>query len=261
MSHSFAPDTPLPCSVASSPNHGDRKGRMVDAIILHYTDMPTADAALAVLRNPATEVSSHYLIDEQGGLIQLVPESRRAWHAGRSYWQGERDLNSVSVGIEIANAGLRGGFPAFPDRQIEAVIALCWDIVQRHGVAPDRILAHSDIAPGRKVDPGPRFPWERLFADGTRRMARCRTDGLPPISLALGATGARVAALQTALAAWGPDVSVTGQFDRMTRTAVSAFQLHFRPARTDGVADGETCALLTTLLHQRNEFFAAAHPS
>lgn len=255
-----APDTPLPCTLAPSPNHGDRKGRTVDAIILHYTDMPTADAALAVLRNPATEVSSHYLIDEAGGVVQLVPEARRAWHAGRSYWQGERDLNSVSIGIEIANGGLRAGLPPFPDRQIDALIALCRDIVRRHGIPPDRILAHSDIAPGRKVDPGPRFPWPRLFRESLGEWPD-NIGELPSITLAEGATGTRVAALQAGLAAWGPDVPVTGAFDRITQIAVSAFQLHFRPDRADGIADPQTCALLTGLLRTRHSPHVAPQTS
>ena len=247
MTQPFRPDTALPCTVLPSPNHGDRKGRAIDAIILHYTDMPSAGAAVAVLCDPATEVSSHYLVDEDGGVIQMVPEERRAWHAGRSYWQGERDLNSASIGIEIANGGLRGGLPPFPDRQIEAVIALCRDIVARHGVPADRVLAHSDIAPGRKVDPGPRFPWARL-AEADLSVWPVAPVVLPGVSLALGATGCRIAALQKSLTAWGADVPVTGTFDAVTRTAVAAFQLHFRIRRHDGVADEETFALAATFV-------------
>ena len=247
MTQPFRPDTTLPCTVLPSPNHGDRKGREIDAIVLHYTDMPTAGAAVAVLCDPATEVSSHYLVDDDGGVIQMVPEERRAWHAGRSYWRGERDLNSVSIGIEIANGGLRGGLPPFPDRQIDAVIALCRDIVARHGVPADRILAHSDIAPGRKVDPGPRFPWARLARDGLGVWPSV-PQVIPGVSLALGANGCRVAALQKSLTAWGADVPASGTFDRATQTAVAAFQLHFRLTCYDGVADEETIALAATFV-------------
>ena len=247
MTQPFRPDTALPCTILPSPNHGDRKGRAIDSIILHYTDMPTAEAAIAVLRDPATEVSSHYLVDEDGGVIQMVAEERRAWHAGRSYWRGERDLNSVSVGIEIANGGLRGGLPPFPDRQIDGVIALCRDIAARHGIPADRILAHSDIAPGRKVDPGPRFPWRRLAQEGLGAQPLA-TKVIPGLSLALGATGCRVAALQKCLSAWGADVPVSAVFDKVTLTAVAAFQLHFRPTSYDGVADPETLSLAATFV-------------
>ena len=247
MTQPFRPDTTLPCNLLPSPNHGDRKGRIVDAIILHYTDMPTAEAAVAVLCDPATEVSSHYLVDEDGGIVQMVPEDRRAWHAGRSYWRGERDLNSVSIGIEIANGGLRGGLPPFPDRQIDAVIALCRDIARRRDVPADRVLAHSDIAPGRKVDPGPRFPWG-LLAQAGLGVRPTIAQVIPGVSLALGATGYRVAALQKSLTAWGADVPASGSFDKATQTAVAAFQLHFRPAQHDGIADEETVALAATFV-------------
>ena len=243
----FLPDTTLPCKIHPSPNHGDRRGRAVDSIILHYTDMPTPEAALAVLSDPATEVSSHYLVDEDGGLFQLVPEARRAWHAGRAFWQGERDMNSVSIGIEIANRGLRGGLPPFPDRQIAAVVALCRDIVRRHGVPAARILAHSDIAPGRKVDPGPRFPWAKLGDEGLGEWPALPVTG-PGVALALGATGSRVAALQQDLGNWGVDSPITGVFDKATRIAVAAFQLHFRAACVDGMADMQTVALLAQLV-------------
>src|SRR6185312_12956132 len=133
-------------------------------IILHYTGMETGEAAEAWLCNPESEVSSHYLVHEDGLIVQMVREADRAWHAGASSWHGETDMNSRSVGIEIVNRGHSLGYDNFGDSQIEAVIGLCRGISLRHAVPPERVLAHSDIAPARKVDPGEKFPWRRLAA-------------------------------------------------------------------------------------------------
>jgi N-acetylmuramoyl-L-alanine amidase len=142
-------------SVISSPNHGERvDGRKPDMIILHYTGMPSGDQALSWLCNPESQVSSHYFIYEDGRVAQLVPEDRRAWHAGKSSWAGETDINSCSIGIEIANAGHPGGLPPFPDAQMKSVAELCRDCGERWGIPPERVLGHSDVAPIRKVDPG-----------------------------------------------------------------------------------------------------------
>ena len=159
-------DSPFADAVAPSPNHGDRRGRAVDSIVLHYTGMSTGAAALARLCDPTTDVSCHYFVGCEGHIAQLVPEPRRAWHAGRSVWFGETDMNAVSIGIEIVNAGHDGGCPPYPDPQIDAVIALCRDIVGRHTIPAARVLGHSDIAPDRKIDPGEWFPWARLAAGG-----------------------------------------------------------------------------------------------
>lgn len=245
-SPAFAPDSPAVDFVRASPNRGDRRGRVADAIVLHYTGMPTAEGALARLCDPAAEVSAHYFVFEDGRIAQLVPEADRAWHAGRSFWAGETDMNSASVGIEIANPGHDGGAPPFPDAQIEAVIRLCADIVQRLGVPPQRVLAHSDIAPGRKVDPGERFPWERLAAAGLClwRPAAPLADGL---SMARGATGVAVQDLQQRLRSFGFALEPTGSYDAATETVVSAFQRRWRPERIDGTADVATVATLDAL--------------
>ncbi len=249
MSDTFGPDTRLQCVVRASPNHGDRKGRAIDAIVLHYTGMPTASGALDRLCDPKAEVSSHYLVDKAGVLFQLVPEARRAWHAGRSFWQGERDLNSVSIGIEIANAGHDGGLPDFPDAQIDTVIALCRDILERRRIPRERVLAHSDIAPGRKVDPGPRFPWSRLseaevgiWPDGNEA-----SGGLV---LAAGAVGAPVARLREKLARYGFDLPEGSVYDAICATIVDAFHLRYRPDAPVGQADGQTLATLDRLLRK-----------
>jgi N-acetylmuramoyl-L-alanine amidase len=243
---SFAPDSPLVDVVHASPNHGDRRGRTPDCIVLHYTGMPTAEGALALLCDPGAEVSCHYFVYEDGRIAQLVPEARRAWHAGRSSWAGETDMNSASVGIEIVNPGHDGGAPPFPDAQIDAVTRLCADIMRRLGIPPARMLAHSDIAPGRKIDPGEKFPWERLAAAGVAvwRAPAPFHDGLV---MARGATGAPVRVLQAKLAALGYGVEATGEYDAATETVVAAFQRRWRPARIDGAADASTMATLAAL--------------
>ena len=244
---SFPPDSALVAFVQASPNQGDRRGRAPDCIVLHYTGMPTAEGALAQLCNPKAEVSAHYFVFEDGRVAQLVPEDRRAWHAGRSSWFDDTDLNSASIGVEIVNPGHDGGLPPFPDAQIDAVIALCRDVIARHAIAPERILAHSDIAPGRKVDPGEKFPWARLAAAGVGLWREPAPD-MPGLVLGSGATGAAVSSLQRDLRALGYGLEETGHYDERTKTVVEAFQRRWRPQRIDGVADPGFRATITTAL-------------
>ncbi|TRW96636.1 N-acetylmuramoyl-L-alanine amidase [Paracoccus sp. M683] len=145
-----------------SPNHGDRRGQSVELIVLHYTGMADGPSARARLCDPEAEVSAHWLIHEDGRLDPLVPEDRRAWHAGGGSWQGRDDVNSRSIGIEIVNPGDR----PFPMKQMDAVVALVRDIALRHGLGPQAVIGHSDMAPDRKSDPGPRFDWRRLALEG-----------------------------------------------------------------------------------------------
>ena len=135
-------------------------------LVLHYTGMEREERALKWLCDPESSVSCHYLVFEDGRVAQLVDEADRAWHAGKSFWAGETDINSRSIGIEIANPGHQYGYSGFPDAQMDAVIALCREILGRHPIPPQRVLAHSDIAPARKEDPGELFPWDRLHAEG-----------------------------------------------------------------------------------------------
>ena len=163
----LTPESPIAAKVFPSPNHGERKGgRRPTMLVLHYTGMPDEGEALQWLCNPVSQVSAHYFVFGDGRVLQMVPETRRAWHAGRSSWDGETDINSCSIGIEIANPGHPGGLPPFPDAQIESVAALAKDIVTRWGISPHHVLAHSDVAPGRKLDPGEAFPWQRLHEAG-----------------------------------------------------------------------------------------------
>lgn len=244
---SLTPDSPLARRVAPSPNHGARRAGPLDMLILHYTGMDSGAAALARLRDPLSEVSAHYLVFEDGGIVQMVPEARRAWHAGAGAWKGETDVNSRSIGIEIVHPGHAGGLPPYPEAQVEAVIALARDVLDRWPIPPERVLAHSDVAPERKEDPGEIFPWDRLAAAGVGHR-------VPPARLqdgrffARGDAGQPVEALQAMFALYGYDLPVTGLFDARTQAVVTAFQRHFRPARVDGVADASTITTLRDLI-------------
>ncbi len=147
-----------------SPNHNDRRGRPIDLIVLHYTGMRSAAEALARLSDPAAQVSAHYLVEEDGRLWRLVPDKRRAWHAGRAYWAGERDVNARSIGIEIVNPGHDNGYRPFPPQQIERVASLLQHLSRRYAIPASRVVGHSDVAPLRKLDPGELFPWASLAA-------------------------------------------------------------------------------------------------
>jgi N-acetylmuramoyl-L-alanine amidase len=242
------PDTTCPAKVHPSPNHGERKdGKTVSALVLHYTGMRDAASALHQLCNPAAQVSSHYFVLEDGRILQLVPEERRAWHAGAGAWQGETDMNSASIGIEIVNPGHEFGYVPFPGAQTEAVTALCADIAARWRIRPDRVIAHSDMAPARKQDPGELFRWDRLAKAGVGLW----TDARPIASgrfFQRGEEGTPIEALQAMLGWLGYGLGVTGVFDEATEQVVTAFQRHFRQARVDGVADRSTIETLRALL-------------
>src|SRR5262249_35610260 len=161
------PESSVVAEVRSSPNHSERKGSATpDMIILHYTGMPDDQGAINHLCNPASEVSAHYVVLPDGYVVQLVAEARRAWHAGTSSWAGESDINSHSIGIELPNPGHDQGYPVFPKRQLAAVTALCRSIFPRRRITADRVLAHSDVAPARKRDPGEKFPRKALADSG-----------------------------------------------------------------------------------------------
>lgn len=231
-----------------SPNYGERKdGKAISAIILHYTGMIDGRSAEDWLCNSDSQVSSHYLVHEDGHIVQMVAEADRAWHAGKSFWHGETDLNSVSIGIEIVNPGHILGYRPFAARQINAVMRLCRGIVLRHGIVPSMVLAHSDIAPGRKIDPGELFPWAKLAAKGIGLHIEPE-----PIAggrfFTLGDEGQPVEALQAMLALYGYEMPVTGVYDGQTEKIVRAFQRHFRPEKIDGVADTSTIKTLHQLL-------------
>jgi N-acetylmuramoyl-L-alanine amidase len=230
----------------ASPNHGAR-ATAPDMLVLHYTGMRDGPSAVDWLCNPVSQVSCHYVVAEDGRILQLVDEERRAWHAGRSFWAGLTDINSASIGIEIVNGGHDFGLPPFPDAQIAAVIDLCCSLVGRFDIPPERVLAHSDVAPSRKRDPGERFPWRRLARAGVGRWVEL--DPKPPgDTLERGSADGAIEPLKRALATYGYGVNATAEFDEETETTVRAFQRHFRPSTIDGRADPETRALVHRLV-------------
>ena len=239
--------------VVPSPNHGERKdGRRPDMILLHYTGMQDANSALALLTRSGSEVSAHYFVFEDGRIVQLVEESRRAWHAGAAFWAGETDINSCSIGIEIANPGHEFGYPDFPVRQIAAVTALCRSILTRHTIPPMRVLAHSDVAPARKQDPGEKFPWRTLHDSGVGHWVKPAPLTEEGALLAFGDRGDAVAALQKSLGEYGYGITANGAYDSAMHDVVAAFQRHFRPQRVDGIADASTHKTLQELLAHRD---------
>jgi N-acetylmuramoyl-L-alanine amidase len=236
--------SPLAPTLMVSPNIEPRLGhRRPDMIVLHYTGMESAAAACAWLCNPKSSVSCHYLVDEDGTIVQMVGEDLRAWHAGVSSWQGAADVNSRSIGIEIQNPGHTLGYPDFPGVQIGAVIRLCRDILTRHEIRPSNIVAHSDVAPARKIDPGEKFDWARLHREGVGHWVAPTA-----ITEASAHLAGEVTLLQTLLLRYGYCTQTSGQYDAGTQAIVSAFQRHFRQARVDGIADHSTVETLKRLV-------------
>lgn len=230
---------------AVSPNFNERTVPP-DMLVLHYTGMTSGPEALARLCDEQSKVSSHYLVEEDGRVFRLVPEERRAWHAGVSFWKGESDINGRSIGIEIVNPGHEFGYRAFPAAQIAAVIELVADIRTRWSIEDSRILGHSDVAPGRKIDPGELFPWKQLAQAGHGLWVE--PDAAPGLPLSEGEEGAGVFALQAGLTRLGYDCAPSGKYDAQTTSVVQAFQRHWRQEQVDGVADGMTRARLIALL-------------
>lgn len=249
----FQPDSFIVAEVSPSPNVDERKdGRPADMIILHYTGMASGEAALQRLCTRESKVSAHYVVFEDGRIVQCVPEAMRAWHAGVASWAGETDINSRSIGIEIVNPGHEYGYRDFPLRQTAAVISLCKSIVTRRGpISGDRVLGHSDVAPARKQDPGEKFPWELLSESGIGHWVRAAQLNLDGVTLMPGDRGEAVTRLQRTLRNYGYGIADTGSYDDATRDVVTAFQRHFRPARVDGIADASTLLTLRALIETR----------
>jgi N-acetylmuramoyl-L-alanine amidase len=245
------PDTFLKASCREAVNVEPRRDGMRPTILLlHYTGMESAEGALAWLCTEQSRVSCHYLIDDAGRITQMVAEGSRAWHAGDSWWAGESDINSASIGIEIHNPGHGLGYPPFPEAQMQAVEALCLDIVGRHRMRPENVLAHSDVAPWRKRDPGEKFDWGRLAGIGVGHWVEpARIEG--DAGFGLDDEGPEIARLQERFAAYGYRSEASGVFDAATEFVVTAFQRHFRPALVNGRADHSTIDTLGRLLNTR----------
>jgi N-acetylmuramoyl-L-alanine amidase len=261
--------TPLTILQSPSPSF-DERTRPVRFIVLHYTGMQSEEGALRVLTDPApmraaytadmppqapqsstppvalNRVSSHYLVYESGVIYQLVDEAKRAWHAGKGFWDGETDVNSASIGIEIANGGHDFGLPEFAEPQIVAVMTLVEQIMQRHGLDKHHVIGHSDLAPSRKPDPGEKFPWQRFAQAGLSIWpAPALEDGdQRPLFDQAEMMDRGIAAVQTGLGTIGYGITVNGILDAQTRAVLTAFQRRFRPSKVDGMIDVETLSLV-----------------
>ncbi len=262
-----------------SPNYNDRTPGGISMLVLHYTGMISREHALARLCDNESKVSAHYLIDETGRVYQMVAEENRAWHAGVSFWAGERDVNSRSIGIELVNPGHEFGYRNFPQPQMQALAKLCLQILSRHPIPPRHVLGHSDVAPGRKRDPGEKFGWAWLAGQGVGlwpvlpshltpplfistppQTPPHQGEGIPSASWAQSPSPSwggdrdgghpEILQLQKDLARFGYEVPQTGILGVQTRAVITAFQRHFRPAKVDGVADAGTAAILKQLLAQ-----------
>jgi len=219
----------------ASPNHDARPaGTPTDTLILHYTGMRSGAEAIERLRDPASRVSAHYVVEEDGAVFRLVPEERRAWHAGVSHWRGHPLLNGRSIGIEVVNPGHEHGYRPFPALQMAAVCDLCREVLARHPIPARNVVAHSDVAPDRKEDPGELFDWEGLAANGVGLWPH-------PTPSPLAGEGRGGAPALHLLAAIGY------RTDLPLPVLLRAFQRHWRPERVDGIADPETLARLTAV--------------
>ncbi len=224
-----------------------REGERPTILLMHYTGMESAERALHWLTTAESRVSCHYLVDEKGHITQMVHEEMRAWHAGESYWAGETDINSASIGIEIHNPGHGGNYSDFGENQMRAVETLSQDIIARHRIRRERVLGHSDVAPRRKTDPGEKFDWGRLAGAGIGHWVEpTRIEG--DAGFGPGDESGEVERLQRQLAEYGYEIAPTGQYCEQTQAVVSAFQRHFRPALVNGRADHSTIDTLDRLL-------------
>jgi N-acetylmuramoyl-L-alanine amidase len=236
-------------STYRSPNFDSRNCTAISILVMHYTGMPSAEAALQRLSDTESNVSAHYVVDEDGSVYGLVDEAMRAWHAGKGSWRSIDNVNAASIGIEIVNPGHEFGYRPFPKPQMNAVAALAKAVMGRHGIAPRNVIAHSDLAPERKEDPGELFDWEWLAGQGV---------GLWPDVSGLSSefrvqkiyeesAEAEIRLMQQALYDYGYPVPVSGSYCDFTRKCVIAFQRHFRPTLLSGIWDRECAARLASL--------------
>lgn len=242
-------DSRLVDDLFPSPNIEPRKnGHVPTILVLHYTGLPTAEKSMEILARPECKVSCHYVIDVDGRVTQMVEEGMRAWHAGVSSWHGETDINSQSIGIEIQNLGHNHGYPDFPQAQMDRVRDLAADILARHDIPPRNVVAHSDIAPGRKTDPGEKFDWGFLHRHGVGHWVEPLVPDHAQTAYQQGDEAPVIAEVQLKLRRYGYGIEVTGRHTDKSVTVVSAFQRHFRPALFDGVIDISTQRTLDALL-------------
>ncbi len=228
----------------------------IDTLVLHYTGMQTAEDAIARLCDRNAKVSAHYVVDEDGLIFQLVPEEDRAWHAGVSHWRGRDGINDASIGVEIVNPGHEFGYRPFTEIQMQRVVELCQDILEHHAIPARNVVAHSDIAPERKEDPGEYFDWQRLADAGVGLWPGAYQPHLRQhILLSPWDSGEEVEHLQQRLQDYGYGIDITGEYDPLTAKVVVAFQRHFRPVHLDECWDAECDARLEELLRMAGDVF------
>lgn len=237
-----------------SPNFNERK-LPISMLVLHYTGMENGRVAVGRLCDPEAKVSAHYVVHEEGHIHQLVEDSARAWHAGVGNWRGVSDINSASIGVEIVNGGHNfpmadGSLPPFPNAQINAVIALCHSLIERHNIQPWNVLGHSDLAPDRKEDPGEHFPWAGLAAAGIGLWAEFDPSPDKRLLFEPGERDRGVSITQQGLAQIGYDIAITGHFCDATRYAMIAFQRRWRPSDISGLIDMDCLARIGALVKQ-----------
>lgn len=236
-----------------TPNYDARGGSSyeVSILVLHYTGMKTARAALGRMCDPNAKVSAHWCIDEEGTIYKLVSEKMRAWHAGISCWREQTLINDISLGIELVNPGHAFGYRPFPSVQINALIKLMRDILTRYDIPKRNIVGHSDIAPNRKNDPGELFEWKRLAAEGIGLWPNKILVAQPDLeTLVKGSSGIKVLELQKKFLRFGYGLKVDGLYNKETEFIVKAFQRHFRQSSVNGTADTLTQVTLENLLEQ-----------
>ena len=233
-----------------STNFDSRNGTPIRILVMHYTGMQTGEAALQRLCDPASKVSAHYVVEEDGRVFSLVDEANRAWHAGKGWWRGLENVNAASIGIEIVNPGHEFGYRPFPHAQMEAVASLALEIVGRHGILPRDVIGHSDLAPERKEDPGELFDWQWLAEQGVGLCPKRIQDSGFGIRVFEESDETTIRALQQGLYDYGYGVPVSGHYCEVTRKTVIAFQRHFRPKLLSGIWDGE-CAAILAFLHSK----------
>ena len=231
-----------------SPNQDERgANEPIEMLILHYTGMVSGEAALQRLTDAEAKVSAHYTIDVDGLVYRHVHEERRAWHAGVSSWRGYEQVNGRSIGIEIVNPGHEFGYVDFPNEQMQSVLSLSCEVVGRHKIEKRNVVAHSDVAPSRKTDPGEKFDWESLAAQGVGMWVHSNEISIDR-DFEIPTRASDVAAMQKKLADFGYGLESNGHLDGQTTEVIIAFQRHFRQSNIDGVFDAETSAILDALI-------------
>jgi len=235
-----------------SPNF-DERTLPISLLVLHYTGMETGVIALERMCDPEAKVAAHYMVEEDGRVFRLIDESKRAWHAGVSSWGGETNINSASIGIEIVNGGHDFGLPDFPSEQIKAVISLCQDVMKRNNISDFGVVAHSDIAPTRKQDPGEKFPWAKLADANIGIWPEVKTKDQRILLSKQDNHENQIKRVQGALKYLGYGIGVNGNLDSATLSVIETFQRRYRPFKVDGLLDVETLALLTLLVNYKQK--------